>query len=98
MSLSLYQRLTWALDLDMDDFPYPRDSSWRSGFGRVATTRIRSKDAEGIRDWNLRAVFGAFNAMKNRGGATEHENGISSHGLHSSAARENRGDSWATWC
>ena len=29
-------------------------------------------DSEGIRDWNLRAVFGAFNAMKNRDGAADH--------------------------
>ena len=30
-------------------------------------------DAEGIRDWNLRAVYGAFNAMKNRDGAEKHK-------------------------
>ena len=29
-------------------------------------------DAEGIRDWNLRAVYGAFNAMKNGDGAADH--------------------------
>ena len=62
----------WALELNMDDFPYPRDHHgqwfWESGFDKDAI-----HDAEGIRDWNLRAVFGAFNAMKNRDGAADHE-------------------------
>ena len=62
----------WALDLEMEDFPYPRDHHgqwfWESGFDKDAIG-----DAEGIRDWNLRAVFGAFNAMKNRGGAGDHQ-------------------------
>jgi len=62
----------WALELNMDDFPYPRDHHgqwfWESGFDKDAIG-----DAEGIRDWNLRAVFGAFNAMKNGDGAPEHK-------------------------
>ncbi len=61
----------WALDLPMDDFPYPRDHHgqwfWESGFDKDPL-----QDAEAIRDWNLRAVFGAFNAMKNRDGAADH--------------------------
>ncbi|MEO1524309.1 MAG: FAD-dependent oxidoreductase [Planctomycetota bacterium] len=65
----------WALDLEMKDFPYPRDHHgqwfWESGFDKDAVG-----DAEGIRDWNLRAVFGAFNAMKNRDGAVDHRNAI----------------------
>ncbi len=65
----------WALDLSMEDFPYPRDHHgqwfWESGFDKDAIN-----DAEGIRDWNLRAVFGAFNAMKNRDGAAEHKNAV----------------------
>ncbi|MEM6473433.1 MAG: FAD-dependent oxidoreductase, partial [Planctomycetota bacterium] len=65
----------WALDLNMQDFPYPRDFHgqwfWESGFDKDAIG-----DAEGIRDWNLRAVFGAFNAMKNRDGAKDHTNAI----------------------
>jgi FAD dependent oxidoreductase len=65
----------WALDLSMDDFPYPRDHHgqwfWESGFDKDAI-----QDAEGIRDWNLRAVFGAFNAMKNGDGAEEHKKAI----------------------
>ncbi len=63
----------WALDLEMEDFPYPRDFHgqwfWEGGFDKDPIT-----EAEAIRDWNLRAVFGAFNAMKNRGGANEHPN------------------------
>ncbi len=65
----------WALDLTMDDFPYPREHHgqwfWESGFDKDAI-----HDAEGIRDWNLRAVYGAFNAMKNGDGADEHKNAI----------------------
>lgn len=62
----------WALDLSMKDFPYPVDHHgqwfWESGFDKDALG-----DAEAIRDWNLRAVFGAFNAMKNRDGADKHK-------------------------
>ncbi len=62
----------WALDLTMKDFPYPRDHHgqwfWESGFDKDAIG-----NAESIRDWNLRAVYGAFNAMKNRDGASKHE-------------------------
>ena len=63
----------WALDLNMEDFPYPRDFHgqwfWESGYDKDPIG-----DAEGIRDWNLRAVYGAFNAMKNRDGAEKHKN------------------------
>jgi hypothetical protein len=71
----------WALDLTMDDFPYPKKGRanmadkgkgewfWESGFNKHPIN-----DLEAIRDWNLRAVFGAFNAMKNRDGAAEHKN------------------------
>ncbi|MCA9163519.1 MAG: FAD-dependent oxidoreductase, partial [Planctomycetales bacterium] len=51
----------WALDLTMKDFPYPRDHHgqwfWESGFDKDPLD-----GAEAIRDWNLRAVYGAFNA------------------------------------
>ncbi len=69
----------WALDLTMDDFPYPKPGRgnmkdqgkgewfWESGFNKDPIN-----DLELIRDWNLRAVFGAFNAMKNRDGKAEH--------------------------
>ncbi len=63
----------WALDLEMEDFPYPRrfhaEWFWESGYDKDPIG-----DAEGIRDWNLRAAYGAFEAMKNRGGAAEHAN------------------------
>ena len=65
----------WALPLTMDDFPYPRDHHgqwfWESGFDKDPLG-----DAEGIRDWNLRAVFGAFNAMKNGDGAADHATAV----------------------
>ncbi len=61
----------WALQLTMDDFPYPRDNHgqwfWESGFDKDAL-----QDAEAIRDWNLRAVFGAFSAMKRGEQADKH--------------------------
>ncbi|MHB0957759.1 MAG: FAD-dependent oxidoreductase [Pirellulaceae bacterium] len=61
----------WALDLEMEDFPYPRDFHaewfWESGFDKDPIG-----EAELIRDWNLRAVYGAFQAMKHRGGREKH--------------------------
>jgi len=63
----------WALDLTMKDFPYPRDHHgqwfWESGFDKDPLG-----GAETIRDWNFRAVYGAFNAMKNRDGRDKHLN------------------------
>jgi hypothetical protein len=76
-----YPETPWALDLKMDDFPYPKMGKadmtekgkgewfWESGFNKHPIN-----DLELIRDWNLRAVFGAFNAMKNRDGKPEHPN------------------------
>lgn len=63
----------WALPLGMGDFPMMRKSAskingkpfmknewfWESGFDKDPI-----KGAELIRDWNLRAVFGAFTALK----------------------------------
>jgi hypothetical protein len=70
-----FPKTPWALQLGMDDFPYPRDFHgqwfWESGFDKDPLG-----DAEGIRDWNLRAVYGAFNAMKNGDGAAEHPNAM----------------------
>ena len=63
----------WALNLEMEDFPYPKRNHgewfWESGFNKHPLN-----DLENTRDWNLRAVYGAFNAMKNRGGKAEHAN------------------------
>ncbi len=79
----------WALDLTMKDFPYPRDYHgqwfWESGYDKDPI-----KDAEGIRDWNLRAVFGAFNAMKNRDGADRHRNAYLTWVAYIGGPRESR--------
>jgi hypothetical protein len=42
---------------------------WESGFNKHPIN-----DLELIRDWNFRAVYGAFNAMKNRDGKAQHPN------------------------
>ncbi len=79
----------WALDLTMEDFPYPRDHHgqwfWESGFNKDAVG-----DAEGIRDHNLRAVYGAFNAMKNRDGAEDHKHAILTWMAYIGGPRESR--------
>ncbi len=79
----------WALDLNMADFPYPRDHHgqwfWESGFDKDPLG-----DAEGIRDHNLRAVYGAFNAMKNRDGADKHQNAILTWVAYIGGPRESR--------
>ncbi len=84
-----YPDTSWALDLDMKDFPYPRDHHgqwfWESGFDKDPLS-----DAEGIRDHNLRAVYGAFNAMKNRDGADKHRNAILTWVAYIGGPRESR--------
>lgn len=79
----------WALDLKMADFPYPVRNHgewfWESGFDKDPIN-----DAEAIRDWNLRAVFGAFNAMKNRDGADQHQNAYLSWVAYVGGPRESR--------
>ncbi|MEY3829004.1 MAG: hypothetical protein RL636_705 [Verrucomicrobiota bacterium] len=64
----------WALPLALGDFPLLQKSSsklddkpfmkaewfWESGFDKDPI-----KDLETIRDWNLRAMYGAFSALKN---------------------------------
>ena len=61
----------WALEMDMNDFPYPQKYHgqwfWESGFDKDPI-----RDLEYSRDWNLRAVYGAFNAMKNLDGKEKH--------------------------
>ena len=68
-----FPEVAWALDLSMDDFPYPKrglaEWFWEGGFNRNPIT-----DLEFIRDWNFRAAYGAFNAMKNKGGKDQHAN------------------------
>ncbi|QDT12494.1 FAD-dependent oxidoreductase [Planctomycetes bacterium K23_9] len=84
-----FPQTPWALDLDMADFPYPRDHHgqwfWESGFDKDALG-----SAEAIRDWNLRAVYGAFNAMKNRDGADKHKNAILTWVAYVGGPRESR--------
>lgn len=84
-----YPKTPWALDLDMKDFPYPRNHHgqwfWESGFDKDAIG-----DAEGIRDWNFRAVFGAFNAMKNRDGADKHKTAFLTWVAYIGGPRESR--------
>ena len=84
-----FPKTPWALDLNMADFPYPRDFHgqwfWESGYDKDPLG-----DAEGIRDWNLRAVFGAFNAMKNRDGAYKHPNAALTWVAYVGGPRESR--------
>jgi hypothetical protein len=68
-----FPQTPWALPLTMKDFPYPRRGAaewfWEGGFFHDPI-----KDLEYIRDWNLRAAYGAFNAMKNGDGKDKHVN------------------------
>ena len=78
----------WALDLDVGDFPRTTGHggwNWESGYYRNPIA-----DLEYIRDWNLRAVFGAWNAMKNRGGAEEHANARLTRVVYVGGTRESR--------
>ena len=67
-------------------------------YTKADTARVRESgydkdplgDAEGIRDHNLRAVYGAFNAMKNRGGADKHKNAILTWVAYIGGPRESR--------
>lgn len=84
-----FPKTPWALDMEMKDFPYPRDHHgqwfWESGFDKDPLG-----GAESIRDWNLRAVFGAFNAMKNRDGAAKHSNAYLTWIAYVGGPRESR--------
>ncbi len=84
-----YPETPWALQLNMEDFPYPRDHHgqwfWESGFDKDPLG-----DAEGIRDWNLRAVYGAFNAMKNGDGSADHKNAVLTWVAYIGGPRESR--------
>ena len=70
---STFPETPWALPQEMDDFPYPQRFHaqwfWESGFNKHPILGL-----EDMRDWNFRAIYGAFNAMKNRGGKDEHAN------------------------
>jgi FAD dependent oxidoreductase len=68
----------WALDLDEKGFPYPTKHHaqwfWESGFDKHPL-----KDLELTRDWNLRANFGAWNAIKNKGAYARSDESGKSH-------------------
>ncbi len=61
--LQTFPDAPWALELGEQDFPYPRrfhaEWFWEGGFDKHPLD-----DLELIRDWNLRAVFGAWQALK----------------------------------
>ena len=66
---SSFPETPWALPLTERAFPYPGsadvgkgDWHWESGFNKHPLD-----DLEAIRDHNMRAAFGAWNAMKNHG-------------------------------
>lgn len=84
-----FPQTPWALPLTMRDFPYPRDGRgewfWESGFDRHPIA-----DLEYIRDWNFRAVYGAFSAMKNGDGATSHLKARLTWMAHIAGPRESR--------
>lgn len=69
----IFPPVGWALDLEMGDFPYPKNGEgpwfWETGFDKHPIN-----DLELMRDWNFRAIYGAFNAMKNKEGAAQHQN------------------------
>lgn len=79
----------WALNLRLGDFPYPNKYAgewfWESGFDRHPI-----HDLEYVRDWNLRAVFGAFNAMKNGEGTNEHRRAVLEWVAYVGGNRESR--------
>ena len=66
-----FPEVPWALPLEMEDFPYPQRFHaqwfWESGFDKHPILGL-----EDMRDWNFRAIYGAWNAMKNRGGKADH--------------------------
>jgi len=68
-----FPQTPWALPLEMKDFPYPNRGKaewfWEGGFNMHPIN-----DLEYIRDWNFRAAYGAFNAMKNGDGKDKHAN------------------------
>jgi hypothetical protein len=79
----------WALELTLDDFPYPGrglgEWFWESGFDRHPV-----EDLEAIRDWNLRAVFGAFQAMKRGRDRDAHRDARLAWVAYVSGTRESR--------
>lgn len=84
-----FPNIEWALNLEMDDFPYPKrfhgEWFWESGFDKDPIM-----DLESMRDWNFRAVYGAWNAMKNKGGKQKHQNATLTWMAYIGGPRESR--------
>lgn len=79
----------WALPLEMGQFPYPQNFHgqwfWESGFDEDPIN-----EAEAIRDWNFRAVYGAFSAMKHGSEAKKHKNAHLTWMAYIGGTRESR--------
>lgn len=78
----------WALNLALRDIPERNMRapwSWESGFYRHPVA-----DLEYIRDWNLRAHFGAWRAMKNRCPSGQYANARITHLAAIGGPRESR--------
>jgi hypothetical protein len=94
-----WQPTPWALALEADDFPampksrslidgkpfYKGEWFWESGFNKHPLN-----DLELVRDWNLRAVFGAFSALKNGDKKDENVNASLKWVSHVGGPRESR--------
>ncbi|MGJ8695792.1 MAG: FAD-dependent oxidoreductase [Verrucomicrobiaceae bacterium] len=76
-----WPKTPWALPLNVGDFPslhasrgaydkfYKAEWFWEGGYDKHPI-----EDLEAIRDWNLRANFGAFTALKHGPEAEKHKN------------------------
>lgn len=64
----------WALDLTMNDFPLHKPGYWGNWLWESGFYKHPIDDLEYIRDWNFRAVFGAWNAVKNKEKSKEYRN------------------------
>ena len=89
----------WALPLELGDFPPLQKSKskiddkpfmkaewfWESGFNKHPI-----EDLEKIRDWNLRAAFGAFSALKHGEKKAQYANAAIKWVSHVGGPRESR--------
>ena len=94
-----WQPTPWALALETEDFPkLPKSRSvidnkpffkgewfWESGFNKHPIN-----DLELVRDWNLRAVYGAFSALKSGAQKDENSNASLKWVSHVGGTRESR--------
>jgi len=93
----------WALELGLEEFPEPRPATWGDRnylkgewFWEGGFDKHPLNDLELIRDWNLRAVFGAFASLKRNLRRSMPLNRWP--GSHASAAIANHGCSPEMWC